>query len=242
MTTEEFATFARQPSGRVLNPERLALVSGIIFTILQLGVLMYFISLVFPQMGPPDAVEQHLAFYTQHGEVLRLGNYLLTLPTAFFLFFLGGLSGILRSAEGGRPVLATTAIISGAIVAILWPLSAALNNIGIDIAQAGGDAATIVALDGIGVYLLALSALPRTVLLAAMSIVLLHSQLAPRWVGWLGLGLGLISIIGSATLVLVNLFPVLAFSTLLFELWILVVSVALWRNQAAIQHLSLSTL
>lgn len=206
------------------------LASGIAFVITQFGAMLYFIIFVFPQMGPSDAAAQHLAFYTQHGEVLRLGNYLMTLPTAFFLLFLDGLTSVLRQAEGNRGVLAITAITSRAIVAILWPLSGVVNNIGIDIAQAGGDAATIVALDAIGPYMLALSALPRTVLLAATSIVLLHSQLTPRWVGWLGPGLGAISVIGSATLVIEDLFPVLAFSTLLFEFWVLVLSVALLRN------------
>lgn len=248
MTTKEItAKFAGDNIGRDLNVisnpapggnlvetlslwERLALVSGILFVALQLSAMIYFITLVFPRMGPPEAVEQHLAFYRQHGEVLRLGNYLLVLPTPFFLLFLGGLSGILRRAEDGKGGLTTTAITSGAIVAILWPLSAVLNNIGIDIAQSGGDRATIVALDAVGPYMLALSALPRATLLAATATVLLYRQLAPRWVGWIGLGLGVISVIGSATLVLAALFPVLALSTLLFELWILVLSVTLLQK------------
>lgn len=227
---KKFMAAARPQNKTAMNSTRLALGSGIAFSLMQLGALLYFILLVFPQMGPPDAAAQHVAFYTQHGMTLKLGNYLMTLPTPFFLLFLGGLFGILRRAEGGRGVLANAAITSGAIVAILWPLSAVLNHIGIDIAQAGGDTATIVALDSIGAYMLALSALPRVVLLAGTAVTLLHSQLTPRWIGWAGLVLGVFSIIGSATLVLVDLFPLLALSTLLFELWVLALSVALLRN------------
>ena len=229
MTTKS-ATFTHQPARRQLNPERLALIGGIIFSVLQIGSLIYFASLVFPEMGSPEATEQHLAFYTQHGEVLRLGNYLLMLPLPFFLLFLGGLYSVLHRAEGDNSTLTSGAIASGAIFAILWPLSGVLNNIGIDIAQTGGDKATIVALDAIGPYMLALSTLPRTVLLAATSVVLLRSQLTSRWLGWAGLGLALVSLVGSATLIQAGLFPLLAISTLLFELWILALSAILLRT------------
>lgn len=53
----------------------------------------------------------------------------------------------------------------------------------------GGDAATIEALDGMSPLSLALSTLPRALLLVATSLVLLRSQMAPRWVGWTGLAL-----------------------------------------------------
>ena len=210
---------------------RLALASGIIFSLTQFGALLYFIILIFPRMGPPDAASQHVLFYTQHGETLRFGNYLLALPAPFFLFFLGGLFGLLRQAEGSQGPLAPAALTGGALVAILWPLSAVLNNIGIDIAQAGGEAATIVALDAIGPYMLALSALPRAVLLAAASAGLLSARFIPRWLGWLGLGLALLSLVGSATLAARQLFPVLALGTLLFEMWVLLLSIVLLRRR-----------
>lgn len=227
--TKQFINTNRQTS-KVITPERLAFISGIAFSVMQFGAMFYFIILVFPQMGPPDATAQHVAFYTQHGATLRLGNYLMTLPLPFFLFFLGGLSGFLRRPETGDSTLSTAAITSGAIVAILWPLSAVLNHIGLDIAQARGDAATIVALDAIGAYMLALSALPRAILLAATSVRLLQGRPLLRWISWLGLVSAVISIVGSATLIDGQLFPVLALGTLLFELWILFLSIALLRK------------
>jgi hypothetical protein len=228
--TNEFVNAARRQAGSALNIERLAFVSGIAFSFIQFGVMLYFMILVLPQMGPPDAAAQHVAFYTQHGATLRLGNYLMTLPTPFFLFFLAGLGGVLRRAEGGGSTLATATVTSGAIVAILWPLSAVLNNIGIDIAQAGGDAATIVALDAIGPYMLALSTLPRAILLAAASVGLLNGRFIPRWLGWLGLALAVVSLVGSGTMLVGQLFPVLALGTILFEVWILLLSNALRRG------------
>lgn len=207
-----------------MNTERPAFFSGTIFTLLQFGVMLYFIILVFPQMGPPDAVAQKITFYTERGEILRWGNYLLMLPTPFFLLFLGGVGSLLRRTEASGGMLATTAVISGTLVAILWPLSGVVNNIGIDIAQAGGDAATVLALDAVGPYTLALSALPRAVLLAAMSLGLGQGQLAPRWLVWLGFVIAGLSLVGTATLVIAAMFPLLALSTLLFDGWVLALS------------------
>lgn len=229
--SQKISNVSPRPSTGRIAAGRLALASGIIFSLVQLGALFYFIIFIFPRMGPPEATAQHLLFYTQHGEALRFGNYLLMLPAPFFLLFLGGLFGLLRQAEGDQGPLAPAALTGGVLVAILWPLSGVLNNIGIDIAQAGGNAATIVALDAIGPYMLALSALPRVVLLAATSGGLLSARLIPRWLGWLGLGLALVSLAGSATLVAPQLFPVLALGTLLFEVWVLLLSMALLRRR-----------
>ncbi len=209
--------------------ERFSLASGIIYAIGQVGALTYFAVRVFPQMGPPDATAQHVAFYTQQGPVLRLGNYLLMLPMPFFFFFLGGLFGVLRRVQGSS-TLSVSAVTAGAAVAVLWPLSAVLNTIAIDIAQAGGDAATIIALDAIGAYALALSALPRAVLLLATAGVFFHDQRTPRWIAWSGFALALLSLGGTATLVVGDLFPLLALGTLLFEVWIVALSMVLLRS------------
>lgn len=229
--SQKMGIVSSRPAAGRISAGRLALASGIIFSLSQFGALLYFVIFIFPRMGPPEATAQHLLFYTQHGEALRFGNYLLALPAPFFLFFLGGLSGLLRQAEGEQGSLAPAALTGGVLVAILWPLSGILNNIAIDIAQAGGDPATIAALDAIGPYMLALSALPRAVLLAAASIGLLPARFIPRWLGWLGLGLALLSLIGSATLVAGQIFPVLALGTLLFEAWVLLLSIVLLRRQ-----------
>jgi hypothetical protein len=132
--------------------------------------------------------------------------------------------------KGGDNTLATAAVTSRAIVAILWPLSAVLNNLGIDIAQVGGDAATIVALDAIGPYMLALSTLPRAILLAAVSVGLRYGRFIPRWLGWLGLVLAVVSLVGSAAMLVGELFPVLALGTIFFEVWILLLCIALRRS------------
>jgi hypothetical protein len=103
-----------------------------------------------------DATAQHVTLRPQQGPVvLRLGKYLLILPLPFLLFFLAALFGVLRRVHGSN-TLGVAAVTAGTAVAVVWPLSAVVNTIAI--AEAGGDAATIIAFDAIGPYALALSA------------------------------------------------------------------------------------
>jgi hypothetical protein len=211
-----------------MTAERAGLFSGIGFALLQLAAMVLFATQILPRLGPMDApVALRAAAYAEHGNLLRLGNYLLTLPTPLFLFFLGAVfTGVRRAEENGGP-LAMAAVAAGAAMAMIWPLAAIISDIGIDIARAGGDVATVASLDAIAPYSLALSALPRMVLLLTISAALLHHELTPRWVGWMGVVAGLLSLAGTATLVVSDLFPLLALSTLFFELWIIVLSLAL---------------
>lgn len=221
-----------RPSFEAESPwERRALGSGAIFVILQLAALGYSIAFMFPEKPQPGAaLAQHAAWYAQHGEVLITNNYLLVLVMPFFLFFLGGLYDALRRAEGGGSALTVAAVIAGAVMAIMWPLGCIMTNMGVTIARGGGDAATVWALDGMAPMTLALSALPRVIFLSATSIVLLQARQWPRWIGRLGLALAAISLIGSATLVLPSLFPLLGLGTLMFTLWILALSLALLKK------------
>jgi hypothetical protein len=98
------------------------------------------------------------------------------------------------------------------------------------IAQLGGDAATVKAIDGMTPLALALSAFPRAVLLGATSVVLLEGRIAPRWIGWAGLALGLISLVSTGTLVAPALFPFLALGTLLFVVWVAALTIAMLQS------------
>ncbi len=152
------------------------------------------------------------------------------LPVPFFLLFLGGLFGVLRRAEGGSGALAMVSVGAGIAMAMTWPFGLLLAGVGTSIVLQGGDAATAWAFDGMAPLSLALSSFPRTVFLAATSAVLLEDRLVPRWVGWSGLVLALVSLIGTATLVVGDLFPLLMLGTLIFELWVLALGVSLARS------------
>ncbi len=161
----------------------------------------------------------------------RIASYLLLLPMPFFLLFLGGLFSVLRRAEGGSGSLAVSALCAGIAMAMTWPMGILIAGLSSDIVAGGGDVATAWSLDGMAPLSLALSAFPRTVLLVATSLLLLGSRLAPRWMCWMGLALAVASLIGTAMLLVPDMFPILALGTLLFELWILALSVSLVRSE-----------
>jgi len=98
----------------------------------------------------------------------------------------------------------------------------------------GGGGALAISVVGAGVAMtplaLALSAFPRALLLGATSAVLLEARLAPRWIGWSGLALGLVSFVSTSTLVTPVLFPFLALGTLLFVVWVAALTFALLRS------------
>jgi hypothetical protein len=211
--------------------ERTALAGGIAFGALQLLAMVGFGVFILPKLGPVGApAVERAAAYAEHGDLLRLGNYLLVLPTALFLLCLGGLHGVLRRAEGGSGAFTVAGLLAATAMAMLWPLAAIVSDVGIDIAQAGGDVVTVAALDAIAPYSLALSAVPRTVFLLTVSVVLISSRVVARWIGWLGVGAGVISLLGTGTLVNTSLFPLLGLSTVVFELWIIALCIALMRS------------
>jgi hypothetical protein len=209
---------------------RVAAASGAAFGALQLVTAVVFGTVILPRLGDPSAPAAHwVAAYRAHGDLLRLGNYLLVLPTPLFLLFLGGLYEALRRA--GAEALAAAGVLAGAAAAMLWPLAAVLNDVAVDIAQNGGDAGTVAALNGIGPYLLALGATGRVVLLAAAGAVLPRAGAAPRWVGVLGYAAAGASAVGTLTLVDGRAFAVLALGALAFDAWTLALGLALWRRR-----------
>lgn len=228
MTSRPYDAY-QQPS----RWEPLALASGIVFAVLQITAIVF--ALVFflsqlPAVGAPVA-EWAEALAQIPTMTVRVTDYLLLLPVPFFLLFLGGLFGVLRRAEGGSGTLAVSALGAGIAMAMTWPMGILVAGLSSGIVADGGDLATAWALDGMAPLSLALSAFPRTVLLAATSLLLLDSRLVPRWMGLLGLVLAVASLIGTGMLLLPDMFPVLALVTLIFELWILALSVSLVRSE-----------
>jgi hypothetical protein len=210
--------------------ERQALASGILFAGVQIATLAFTVAFFLTSHPPMDASPAETARgFAQAETMVEIGTYLYMLQVPFPLFFLGGLFGVLRRLEGRGP-LAASVLGAGVAMAIIASIGALISGLTPTIAQLGGDAATVKAIDGMTPLALALSAFPRAVLLGATSVVLLESRVAPRWIGWTGLVFGLISVVSTGTLVTPALFPFLVIGTLLFVVWVLVLSVALLRD------------
>jgi hypothetical protein len=210
---------------------RWSMMSGVAYALAQIGAFVFFAMAILPRFAPIYAAPPgRAAAIKDLGETLRLGNYLLALPVPLFLFFIGGAFSLLRRLLPQSDVLAATALAAGAAMALMWPLGAVISELELDMAQAGGDATTVSVLDAIAPYSLALSAFARAVLVAALSVPLVRLDGSRRWTGWSGLIVAVLSTLGTATLVTGAAFPVLALSTLLFDVWLLVLCLVFLRT------------
>ncbi|HEX7794487.1 MAG TPA: hypothetical protein VF456_09065 [Vicinamibacterales bacterium] len=211
--------------------QRLSMMSGILYALAQLGAFVFFAIAILPRFAPVDAAPLvRAAAVKELGETLRVANFLLMLPIPFFLFFVGGAFSLLRKLEGGSDVLAATALAAGSAMALMWPLGAVISDLELDLAQAGGDAITVSVLDAIAPYSLALSAFARVVFVTALSVPILKLGKRLSLTAWTGIVIGILSLVGTTTLVFAAAFPVLALSTLLFDVWLLVFCVVWLRS------------
>ncbi|MDQ4001710.1 MAG: DUF4386 domain-containing protein [Actinomycetota bacterium] len=227
MRSEQTEKGLRQP----FRWERLALASGILFAAVQIATVAFNVVFFLTTHPPMDASPQETARgFAQQETMVEIGIYLYVLQVPFWLLFLGGLSGVLRRVEGGSGALSVSVLGAGVAMVVIASMGALISALTPIIGQLGGDAATVKAIDGMTPLALALSAFPRAVLLGGTSVILLESRLAPRWIGWAGLALGLISLLSTGTLVAPALFPFLAIGTVLFVVWVLTLSVALLRS------------
>jgi hypothetical protein len=221
--------------GRPNYWQRISLGSGIAFMVAQIAALTFFTTMVLPKMPAIDApVRDRADFFVEHGDLLILTNYLLVIPMLFFLLFLGGMYSFLRQVEAEANTLSAIALAAGVAMVIIWPLGLVISNIGVEIAREGGDPATVAALDAMPPYTLALSAFPKAALLAAASVAILQSRVMQRWVAWGGIAVAGITLIGSATLLVGDVFPLLGIASLFFYFWVGAFSLALLRRASSV--------
>ena len=217
--------------GQPFRWERVALVSGIVFVAVQIVTIAFNVAFFLTTHPPMDASPQEAARGSaEQATMVSIGTYLHVLQAPFWLLFLGGLFGALRRAEGGSGALSVSALGAGVAMVVVGSMGALISALTPTIAQLGGDAARVKAMDGMTPLALALSAFQRTVLLGATSVVLLEGRIASTWIGWTGLALGLISLVSTGTLVTPALLPMLALGTLLFVFWVAALTVALLRS------------
>ena len=222
---------ARDKSEQPSPWERRGWAGGVAYGALQLAALVFALVVIVPTHAPLDApLAEATRAFAEHARLIAAGNYLLTLPLPFLLLFLGGLFAALRRAVGGGEVPAAAALGAGLVAAVVAPLGAVISGLAARVAVLGGDAVVVRELDGLGPQLWAVNALPHAALLGIVAAVALRGGLAPRWLAWAGLLLGLVALGATGTLVTAAFFPLLALEMLAFPLWVLALSAALLRS------------
>jgi hypothetical protein len=208
---------AREDNGRAMT--RISARFGLAFTLCQLGVMVAMALLVLPHAGSPSDPALERGHRVLDAETAyRVGNYAFMLAGTLLLGFLGVVQARLRSVDSSG-VLASVGLAAGTLLALVWPFAAVLHDVALDTAVTGADVRILAGWDAVAPYSLAFSALPRLFFVGAIVLGLRLSGAAP-WLQRIGVALLPVSLVGSATLVTGALFPVLALSTLGYELWV----------------------
>src|SRR5262249_52815109 len=150
-------------------------------------------------------------------DAYRWGNYAFMLAGTLLLGFMGAVHVKLRRADASG-VLATVAVLAGTLLTLIWPLAGVLPHVALDTPADGTDLRILGGWDAVAPYSLAFSALPRLFFVGAIVLGLRMTGEA-SWLQRIGIVLLPLSLVGSATLVSGAMFPLLALSTLGYELW-----------------------
>lgn len=167
----------------------LASLTGVVFVVLVvIGVIV--------GGEPPDVDEpgtEVIAFYDENEGEQQFAAGLLLWAAVFFLFFVGALRSVLRSAEGARGTLSAVAFGGGVIVAIGLGLFATLNFALSDdptaLDPSAAQALNVLSSDAFGPV-----AIGTAVLLIASGIAIVRTGALASWLGWIAIPLGIVAV------------------------------------------------
>jgi hypothetical protein len=213
------ATRSSSGESRGIDVARLSTRFGVIFAFSQVAVMVLMATVVLPHGGSPnDPVLPRGERVLDAADVYRVGNYVFMVAGTLLLGFLGAVQLRLRRVDT-TGVLATVAVAAGALLALIWPLAGVLHDVALDAAETGADPRILAGWDSVAPYSLAFSVLPRLFFVGALVLGLRAAGDAP-WLQRTGVVLLVLGLLGTGTLVVGALFPVLALSTVGFEIWV----------------------
>lgn len=202
-----------------LDAERVSTRFGLAFSLCQIVVLVAMAVFVLPHGGSPsDPALERGQHVHDAARIYQVGNYVFMVSGSLLLGFLGAVHVRLRRADPSG-VLAAVALAAGTLLALIWPLGGMLHDLALDTAGAGADLRILAAWDSVAPYSLAFSAFARIFFIGAI-VLALRAAGGARWLVRSGVVLLVLAAVGSATLVLGELFPLLALSTLGYEIWV----------------------
>jgi hypothetical protein len=167
-----------------------------------------------------DSAEEVVSFYQDNEAKVVIGSLLFGLGAVLFLFFTGVLRRVLRSAEGPTDWLSAVAFGGGVVAAVGMLIFAGL---GFTLSDAADDLppAAMQTLNALSFDLFLPLAGGMVTLLVATGLSALKTKVLPQWLAWAAL-----------VLAVAGFTPVGFFAFLATILWVLVVSILLWRAGA----------
>jgi len=205
--------------------------AGLGFVFVQLASIVIFVATLLPSLPPIDGpAERYAELYVAKADETMLLLYLTVLSLVVLIPFLASLASAIRAATASVTLAAIAALAGLAMMVI--PVA---NNIveayfGTMMARLGGDPVSIQSIDGLLPLANSVGGLLRALLLAVIVLASWRGTLAPRWIGWIALLLAVLSVVGSFTVLVPAFFPIVAVSTLLFLVFLVILIVAMLRR------------
>jgi len=210
--------------------QRLGAASGIIAVLLMV-VLIFVGAPAFEEVFDFQASAQQFgASIDKYRQTLGLVNFLVGLIGLFLLGFTGSLKTTLSRAEGEPGLLSTAAYTAGALWAFVWILYAALVSSAMELPgfyQNPEGAKTIFPVAFHMLFSPVILLLPA-MLLGATALVILRTQVLPRWLGWVSGLFALLNIVAAGSGLIFGA-PAIAL-TIIFPLWLVATSIVLIRK------------
>lgn len=175
--------------------ERFGAASGIAFFALVLAA-------VFVPPVPPTATasaSEITSYYGAYGSRVLLAGVFGSLAAMALVWFAAHLRHVLQRAEGGAekfsPIVYGTGVMV-ATVGLLATLPQTTMAFMADQAGATGTAALMIALNDAAQISFSLLAFPAALFVGTSGWAMVRGELARPWLGWLGMAIGLISLLG----------------------------------------------
>ncbi len=165
-----------------------------------------------------------LAYFEGEEHAILAGTFFFMLGAVFFLWFLGALRARLYLAEGGARRLTGTGYAGGVVAAASLLFMGSTQAAGtLNKANLSPEAAQVYR--GLGDAFFYAAEPATGVLILATGMIVLQTRALPTWLGWVSLGIGLWLLI-----------PPIGWAALIsaFPLWVIVVSLLLYRRGEAV--------
>lgn len=183
-----------------------------------------------PATGAPTS--ELAAYYTVHGDLFLILNYIGLLSCTVFLWFVGFLGHVLNKAEASPRSTSTVVLCAGsAWTAVVISMGALGQTLPLRCTD-GSDLSIVRTVSDLMMLGQAGNYIPAALLVCAASVSILRSAALPRWMGVLGLVIMVVQLLGSFSLAARSGFlaaggPFAIAAYVGFLLWILVVSIVL---------------
>jgi hypothetical protein len=196
----------------------LAGVSGLVFTGLYLTILLVLTRPLAPEY--PSAAQVH-GYLSDNTAKIFASAVLWGVAGLFWISFLSGLRGVLRTAEGRTSRLSTAAFAGGILwLAMAW--TAAPVEVGLATRlERGTDPSLYIALQDVAHWFVVYGFIGIAVLAGATFLLVRRTRILPAWLAW-------ISMVTALTSLLFDLASPVGF--LMFAVWMLAASVGLMTS------------